>query len=100
MIAVIAIIIGGNDLFEETLARELARESVDHAGVVVARRPGASLEVAGHLERPSPNAELVHVDGEPLSVQARAPAPRRAVHVGARVVDLVDPEGAELRSEP
>src|SRR3954466_5666789 len=96
----IAIIIGGYDLFEEPGARELARETVDHSSVLVAAGARAALEVARHLEAPFADAEHVDVDGETLRVQAGAASPRGSIKGGAGVAPLADAEGAELGAEP
>src|SRR5262245_50614582 len=99
VIAMIAIIIGGDDLFEEAGATELAREAVGDGEIRGAARVRASEVVLLDAESPAEGGELVNVDGEPGGVQARAAALLRAVHVRAGVAHLRHAERRELRRD-
>src|SRR5512144_2570269 len=99
VIAMIAIIIGGEDLFEEPGAIELACQAVDERRVGPAARAGSAKVVALHFELSPVDPDPVYVDRETARVQARSSAPRGAVDIGAGVSDFPDAERAQLRGD-
>src|SRR5438046_1038190 len=96
----IIIINGGHDLLEKPGAIELARETVEDGGALTASRALAARVVLEHLEPMRARADGVEIDRESERMQARPPTVRRAVDVRSGVVDLPDPESAQLRGEP